>query len=121
MTSRGNAIAIAMIAAEIVAHLSWPGSEYLQRTSPGRATSLKRLKVPPGHFCGDCGSPIGFEADHYTGGMHLYAASLEDPSDFSPTFHVNFGSKLDWLGLKDGHEKYESTLAHSDKDLSAYK
>lgn len=51
MTSRGNAIAIAMIAAEIVAHLSWPGSEYLQRTSPGRATSLKRLKVPPG--CAD--------------------------------------------------------------------
>ena len=93
-------------------NFSWTGHQpKTYESSPG----VRR------HFCGDCGSPIGFEADHYTGGMHLYAASLEDPSDFSPTFHVNFGSKLDWLGLKDGHEKYESTLAHSDKDLSAYK
>ena len=72
------------------------------------------------HFCGKCGSPIGFEADHYAGGMQLYAASLENPSDFKPTFHVNYGSKLHWLNLEDEHERYNSTLAQSDKDLSDY-
>ena len=53
------------------------------------------------HFCGKCGS-------------------LENPSDFEPTFHVNYGSKLHWLNLEDEHERYDSTLAHSDKDLSDY-
>ena len=53
--------------------------------------------------------------------MHLYAASMENPSDFQPTFHVNYGSKLHWLDLEDELEKHGSTLAHSDKDLSAYR
>ena len=72
------------------------------------------------HFCGTCGSPIAFEADHYQGGMQLYAASLENPSDFAPNFHVNYDSKLAWLTLEDEHERYNTTLAQSDKDLSAY-
>ena len=72
------------------------------------------------HFCDRCGSPIGFEADHYAGGMHLYAGSLENPSNFKPTFHVNYSSKLHWLNLGDELERYDSTLANSDKDLSDY-
>jgi len=72
------------------------------------------------HFCGKCGSPIGFEADHYAGGMHLYAASLENPEDFKPTFHVNFESKLPWLEMEDNLEKHKGTLFQSDKNLSDY-
>ena len=52
--------------------------------------------------------------------MHLYAGSLENPSDFEPTFHVNYGSKLHWLNLEDDHKRYESTLANSNKDLADY-
>ncbi len=73
------------------------------------------------HFCATCGSPMGFEAAHYPGGMHLYAASLEDPTDFEPTFHVNYGSNLPWLQINDDLRKYEGTLLHAPKDLSAYK
>jgi len=72
------------------------------------------------HFCGACGSPVGFEANHYPGGMHLYAASLENPEDFKPTFHVNYHSKLSWLTLEDDLTKYDSTLLHAPEDLSAY-
>ena len=72
------------------------------------------------HFCGTCGSPIGFEADHYPGGMHLYAASLEHPEDFTPTFHVNAKSQLPWLHLEDGLEEFESTLLDSPKDPDGY-
>lgn len=63
---------------------------------------------------------MGFEADHYAGGMHLYAASMEHPDDFVPTFHVNFQSKLPWLKLKDDLTKYDGTLLHAPEDLSAY-
>ncbi len=53
--------------------------------------------------------------------MHLYAASLEDPSDFEPTFHVNYSSKLPWLAISDDLPKYDSTLLHAPPDLSDYK
>ena len=53
---------------------------------------------------------MGFEADHYAGGMHLYAASLVDPTKFKPTFHVNVQSKLPWLIMNDDLPKYEGKL-----------
>lgn len=73
------------------------------------------------HFCRTCGTPMGFEALHYAGGMHLYAATLEDPCNFKPTFHVNYGSKLPWLDLVDNLKKYDSTLLHSPENLNVYK
>lgn len=93
-------------------HFSWTGNK--PQTFESSAGVYR-------HFCGNCGSPVGFEADHYEGGMHLYAASMENPPDFQPTFHVNYRSKLHWLGLEDELEKHGSTLAHSDKDLSSYR
>jgi hypothetical protein len=61
---------------------------------------------------------MGFEADHYPGGMCLYAASLERPEDFQPTFHVNAQSKLLWLHMTDDLKAYEGTLLHSPNDPS---
>jgi hypothetical protein len=72
------------------------------------------------HFCAECGSPLGFEADHYPGGMHLYAASMEKPEAFEPTFHVNYQSKLPWLQMNDDLVKYEGTLLHSPEDPDGY-
>ncbi|MEC7961635.1 MAG: GFA family protein, partial [Pseudomonadota bacterium] len=72
------------------------------------------------HFCADCGSPMGFEADHYAGGMHLYAGSMEHPETFTPTFHVNYQAKLPWLQMEDDLVKYDGTLLHNPEDLSAY-
>jgi len=64
---------------------------------------------------------MGFEADHYPGGMHLYAASLDDPGQFQPTFHVNYQSKLPWLEMNDGLPKYDGTLLTSPEDPKGYK
>ena len=72
------------------------------------------------HFCGTCGSPIGFEAAHYPEGMHLYAASLENPADFRPSFHVNSQSKLPWLKLTDELDEFEGTLLHTPNDPDGY-
>lgn len=63
---------------------------------------------------------MGFEAEHYPGGMHLYAASMENPEDFIPTFHVNYQSKLPWLEMNDGLKKFNGTLLHAPEDLSDY-
>lgn len=58
------------------------------------------------HFCGQCGSPMAFEAEHYPGDIHLYAASMERPEAFAPTFHVYCKSKLPWLSLEDDLPKH---------------
>ncbi|NOC84622.1 GFA family protein [Ruegeria sp. HKCCD6604] len=105
-------------AAPIVAWLGVP-----LRNFKWTAQAPKTLESSKGvfrHFCRDCGSPVGFEADHYPGGMHLYAASMEYPEDFVPTFHVNYQSKLPWLRIEDDLTKYEGTLLHAPEDLSAY-
>jgi len=72
------------------------------------------------HFCTDCGAPMGFEADHYPGGMHLYAASMEHPENFKPEFHVNWESKLSWLQMQDDLPKYNGTLLHAPDDFRDY-
>ena len=59
---------------------------------------------------------MGFEADHYPGGMHLYAASLDNPQDFNPDFHVNYQSKLHWLDMDDDLPKYEGKLLNGPKN-----
>ena len=83
----------------------------------------KTYESSPGvqrHFCSECGSPMGFEAAHYPGGMHLYAASLDTPEIFQPTFHVNYQGKLPWLEMEDELVKYEGTLLNAPDDLRDY-
>lgn len=63
---------------------------------------------------------MGFEADHYPGGMHLYAATLDNPADFEPTFHVNWQAKLPWLAMTDNLPKYDGTLLQAPDDLRDY-
>lgn len=65
------------------------------------------------HFCGTCGSPMGFEADHYPGFINLYAGSLEHPENFQPTFHVNMQCKLPWLQMADDLEAFEGTILNA--------
>ena len=56
---------------------------------------------------------MAFEAEHYPNKVHLYAASLENPEDFAPTFHVNAESRLSWLHLSDDLPRCEGTVLDS--------
>lgn len=57
-------------------------------------------------FCDTCGTPMAFQAEHYAGEIHLYAASLEQPELFEPAFHVHYSDKLPWLHITDELPKY---------------
>lgn len=70
------------------------------------------------HFCGICGTPMAFEAEHYEGAIHLYAASLENPEKFTPEFHVNYQSKLPWLQISDDLPKYDGTVLHAAREMA---
>lgn len=105
-------------AAPVVAWLGVPKRNFhWTGVSPRLFASSKGVRR---YFCSTCGSPMGFEADHYPGDMHLYAASLEDSSNFKPSFHVNHHSKLPWLNLNDDLPKYACTLRQTPDDLRNY-
>ncbi|MEC6999050.1 MAG: GFA family protein [Pseudomonadota bacterium] len=61
------------------------------------------------YFCGTCGSPLGLEASHYQGAMHVYAASLTDPATLAPEFHLKNKSRLHWLKMDYDLPKNEGT------------
>ena len=69
------------------------------------------------HFCGTCGTPMAFIADHYPESVNLYTATLDDPTEFNPTFHVFAGDQLPWLSMDDDLEKYPRSLLHAPSEL----
>lgn len=101
--------------------VAWLGVPLKSFSWTGQAPkTLESSKGVFRHFCEDCGSPLGFEADHYPGGMHLYAASMDEPEDFKPTFHVNYQSKLPWMEMNDDLPKHEGTLLSNPAEHSGY-
>ena len=91
-------------AAPVVAYIGVPLSNF-----NWTGATPKGYKSSPGvtrHFCGDCGTPMAFQADHYEGEIHVYAASLENPNSFTPKFHVYHDEALDWLKLSDELPKH---------------
>lgn len=52
-------------------------------------------------FCATCGTPMAFQAERYAGEIHLYAASMDDPTRFTPQFHVHYAERLPWLHIDD--------------------
>jgi len=106
-------------AAPVVAWLGIPAANF--KWTGDAPETFESSKGVYRHYCATCGSPMGFEADHYPGGMHLYAASLDDPTQFQPTFHVNYQSKLPWLEMNDDLPKYDGTLLTSPEDPKGYK
>ena len=67
------------------------------RSSPG----VRRL------FCANCGTPVAYESDRYPREIHFYAASLEQPNDIAPQFHVHCEEKLSWVILGDDLPRYD--------------
>jgi hypothetical protein len=75
----------------------------------------KQYASSPGvirHFCDTCGTPMAFQANRYDGEIHLYAATLTNPADFTPTFHVHYASRLPWLHMTDDLPKYDGFSPH---------
>ena len=53
------------------------------------------------HFCGRCGSPMGYETADRPDDFDLYAASLDDPSGFQPQYHSFWDEHVPWVTLAD--------------------
>lgn len=61
------------------------------------------------HFCTTCGTPMAYDNDADVPNIHLYAASLDDPSGFQPGFHVHWSEHLPWVHLHDDLRKFPAS------------
>lgn len=45
---------------------------------------------------------MAFAADRFPGEIHFFAASMGNPEDFKPTYHVHAEERLSWVHISDG-------------------
>jgi hypothetical protein len=59
-------------------------------------------------FCGNCGSPVAYEADRVPDEVHLYAGTLDDPGALAPEAHVHFEERVPWFETLDHLPRYRA-------------
>ena len=74
----------------------WNGQRQFYRSSPG---------VTRG-FCASCGTPLSYMSTRWPGEIHLYAATLNDPSVFKPEAHVHWSERVPYLTVTDELPKH---------------
>ena len=57
---------------------------------------------------------MAYRAERFPGEIHFYAATLNDPTQFKPEFHVHWAEKLDWLHVTDDLPKYPGSANDGD-------
>ena len=75
----------------------WTGIRSFHTSSPGVTRS----------FCGTCGTPMHYASTRWPGEVHLYAATLDDPSVYRPTAHVHWAERVPWLHIADNLDKLD--------------
>lgn len=67
------------------------GTPAVYPSSPGVARS----------YCRDCGTPLSYQAERYTGERHLLIGTFDQPERFPPTRHVFTAEALPWFHIAD--------------------
>ena len=59
-------------------------------------------------FCGDCGTPLTYEADNHPGEVHVHISTFDRPEAFPPQLHVYFADAIPWLHLDDHLPRHDA-------------
>lgn len=79
--------------------VTWNGELSLYPSSPGAERG----------FCGHCGSQMFFRSERWPEEIHLYAASLDDPTLFEPKAHYHYAERVPWLNVVDDLPKHDGS------------
>ena len=67
-------------------------------------------------FCQRCGTPMAYDADRFKHEIHFYAASLDDPENYAPEYHVHCEEQLTWVNVADDLPKYDKGVVRKASD-----
>lgn len=57
-------------------------------------------------FCGDCGTYLLFREDDATASLGVNTATLDDPTQVPPTFHIWHESHIAWFDTSDAFPRH---------------
>lgn len=63
--------------------------------------------------CKVCGAPVFFFSTRWPEEMHLYAATLDDPSLYKPTAHFSWAERVPYLEVTDDLRKFPGSADNS--------
>ena len=58
-------------------------------------------------FCRQCGTPLYMKVDHQPETVDFSVATLDEPSQVSPEFHIFWGNRPSWFEIDDGLPKFD--------------
>lgn len=85
--------------------VTWSGGLNTHPTSDGRVQRM---------FCGQCGTQMSYQFDGWPEETHLYAGTIDDPSQFQPDAHFHYAEKLPWVQITDDLPKYPGSADTTD-------
>ncbi len=77
--------------------VTWKGTLGSSATSNGKVVRK---------FCTSCGTQMTYQFEGWPDETHLYAATMDEPSQFEPKAHFHYAEKLAWVHIKDNLPKY---------------
>ncbi|RMB04608.1 GFA family protein [Eilatimonas milleporae] len=71
------------------------------RFTQGRPRAFRSSPGVTRSFCGECGSPVAFEGEVWSGEIHLHIGLFDDPVAFQPQSHSYVSTRLPWAETRD--------------------
>ncbi len=68
--------------------------------------------VERGH-CPTCGAQVSYKSTKWPEEIHLYAATLDDPSMFEPKAHFHWAERVPWIAVSDRLAKYAGSAENA--------
>ena len=72
----------------------------------GKPTEYESSETVRRGFCMRCGSTLSFRDSRYPGYYTLSIASLDNPNQVRPNYHIYTDSQVEWLRIDDDCERY---------------
>ena len=89
--------------------VAWMGYTHDTVEWTGERAFYKSSEIATRGFCPKCGSQMSFESTRWPGELHLYAASLDDPTQYTPDLHCHHAEHLHWLNISDELPKHKGS------------
>jgi hypothetical protein len=87
----------------------WAGFKVGQVAIEGAPTRRQSSEHIIRSFCAACGTPMTYEDDRLPGEIYIHAGLFDEADRLVPNRHAYVTSKLFWLHLEDGLEKFDAT------------
>ena len=93
--------------APAMAFASVPAGHLVFTAGGDKVRRFKSSSLGHRQFCGECGTPLLMQVDHQPETVDFSIATLDEPEQVVPGFHIFWGSRIGWFDPGDDLPRYE--------------